>query len=551
MASVCWSEPHTTPCPPVGADTNIGADTQAEPIMVGLSKCHIAAGEEITAEMVQLAPPPPPPSLHVEWKDVPAWAKLRGLEVNRGAYDFLDAWAADARVYGGAMEMKCGNLVKRTKAVRAKKSKAECKELEALFRSINREEDMRIANEAIKDVCQSVTCKLLFVENWTRTTEGVESYRLAVAEARAMLEEAGKEHGSAMARAQADAFQARMRAIDDAEALIKRTEKNIAASNEAKRMHEAEQAKKQAAVDETAMRLANAFKYTPAQWEELVASDYDEVLKKKLFDRLANVLAATKSLADPVEWRKLYDMRETWRSRMSIAKREAKEAARRERELKSELEKPDSSPTAKLTKLTKRDKRAPTKKREKEAKERDERESVVDVERRLVEEDAALAEALAASVESVRKENELSNDREVAQMAEAQHSAMSSGRGGRGGRGGRDRNDAFILYRRTSDDGRSVVFDSRAPPQLSLPPPTPHQVMPLSALSAPSPSRGDAVSTVATALQCVVCMTKERTHLLFPCGHKCLCVDCAKPHVIKNKCPLCRNAVQGITEVFE
>jgi len=51
--------------------------------------------------------------------------------------------------------------------------------------------------------------------------------------------------------------------------------------------------------------------------------------------------------------------------------------------------------------------------------------------------------------------------------------------------------------------------------------------------------------------ECVVCLENKKTHVISPCMHMCLCADCAKPHVIKNKCPLCRTAVQGITEVFE
>ena len=79
----------------------------------------------------------------------------------------------------------------------------------------------------------------------------------------------------------------------------------------------------------------------------------------------------------------------------------------------------------------------------------------------------------------------------------------------------------------------------------------PQQFVDLSTLSAPAQQRPfDAASTVATALQCVICMDKERTHLLFPCGHKCLCVDCADPAVITT-CPLCRRLVVGITEVFD
>ena len=79
----------------------------------------------------------------------------------------------------------------------------------------------------------------------------------------------------------------------------------------------------------------------------------------------------------------------------------------------------------------------------------------------------------------------------------------------------------------------------------------PQHFVDLSTLSAPAQQRPfDAASTVATALQCVICMDKERTHLLFPCGHKCLCVDCADPAVITT-CPLCRRLVVGITEVFD
>jgi len=79
----------------------------------------------------------------------------------------------------------------------------------------------------------------------------------------------------------------------------------------------------------------------------------------------------------------------------------------------------------------------------------------------------------------------------------------------------------------------------------------PQHFVDLSTLSAPAlPRPFDAASTVATALQCVICMDKERTHLLFPCGHKCLCVDCADPAVITT-CPLCRRLVVGITEVFD
>jgi hypothetical protein len=52
---------------------------------------------------------------------------------------------------------------------------------------------------------------------------------------------------------------------------------------------------------------------------------------------------------------------------------------------------------------------------------------------------------------------------------------------------------------------------------------------------------------------CVVCMDALRTHLFVPCGHMCVCGDCAM--IVSgeggtNECPLCRVAVSGTVKVF-
>ena len=48
--------------------------------------------------------------------------------------------------------------------------------------------------------------------------------------------------------------------------------------------------------------------------------------------------------------------------------------------------------------------------------------------------------------------------------------------------------------------------------------------------------------------ECVVCMDAPRTHLVAPCGHKCLCEACANGLM---DCPICRNPALCIVRVFE
>ena len=78
-------------------------------------------------------------------------------------------------------------------------------------------------------------------------------------------------------------------------------------------------------------------------------------------------------------------------------------------------------------------------------------------------------------------------------------------------------------------------------------------VMPLASVGTlPSaPAKSDDLTSVATGLACCICMIKARTHAIIPCGHKCICADCAKIALPRKECPLCRKKVQHICEIFD
>ena len=48
---------------------------------------------------------------------------------------------------------------------------------------------------------------------------------------------------------------------------------------------------------------------------------------------------------------------------------------------------------------------------------------------------------------------------------------------------------------------------------------------------------------------CIVCWVELRTHLVIPCGHKCLCEACSA--TIGEQCPMCRGPKVGVYRVFE
>lgn len=48
---------------------------------------------------------------------------------------------------------------------------------------------------------------------------------------------------------------------------------------------------------------------------------------------------------------------------------------------------------------------------------------------------------------------------------------------------------------------------------------------------------------------CVICLEKPKTHLLFPCGHQCLCETCSEVSV-GHPCPLCRTMCDAVCRVY-
>ena len=51
---------------------------------------------------------------------------------------------------------------------------------------------------------------------------------------------------------------------------------------------------------------------------------------------------------------------------------------------------------------------------------------------------------------------------------------------------------------------------------------------------------------------CAICLAEARTHAVIPCGHKCLCSQCAI--IIKRgppRCPLCQSGFECIVQIFD
>lgn len=51
-----------------------------------------------------------------------------------------------------------------------------------------------------------------------------------------------------------------------------------------------------------------------------------------------------------------------------------------------------------------------------------------------------------------------------------------------------------------------------------------------------------------TSKLCCVCLTNENSHVIIPCGHKCVCEDCGSQI---DKCPICRQHFTSLFKVFE
>ena len=59
------------------------------------------------------------------------------------------------------------------------------------------------------------------------------------------------------------------------------------------------------------------------------------------------------------------------------------------------------------------------------------------------------------------------------------------------------------------------------------------------------------VKRAASDDPCSICLTAAKTHVLTPCGHKCMCKRCARGYRAGSQCPICRNSVQSVMRVYD
>lgn len=51
--------------------------------------------------------------------------------------------------------------------------------------------------------------------------------------------------------------------------------------------------------------------------------------------------------------------------------------------------------------------------------------------------------------------------------------------------------------------------------------------------------------------KCVICYINIKTHIIYPCGHKCICQECEKKKKMILKCPICNHKIIDIIKIFE
>ena len=114
-----------------------------------------------------------------------------------------------------------------------------------------------------------------------------------------------------------------------------------------------------------------------------------------------------------------------------------------------------------------------------------------------------------------------------------------------------EREDGSFWIRATS--GHSIEVDKRriyAPPQgITLNRSESHK------RACRKLRASDSVSNRGPTLEvipCAICLTEARTHAVIPCGHKCLCSQCA---IVMQRgplrCPLCQSGFDYIVQIFD
>lgn len=55
--------------------------------------------------------------------------------------------------------------------------------------------------------------------------------------------------------------------------------------------------------------------------------------------------------------------------------------------------------------------------------------------------------------------------------------------------------------------------------------------------------------TISLPKTCGICYVNKPNALIYPCGHATFCLKCANK--LKNKCPMCRNPILDIVQIFD
>ena len=55
----------------------------------------------------------------------------------------------------------------------------------------------------------------------------------------------------------------------------------------------------------------------------------------------------------------------------------------------------------------------------------------------------------------------------------------------------------------------------------------------------------------ATSHKCIICYVSDTTHAFVPCGHRCVCKECASIVVFQAQCPICRSWVQSSLRIYD
>ena len=58
------------------------------------------------------------------------------------------------------------------------------------------------------------------------------------------------------------------------------------------------------------------------------------------------------------------------------------------------------------------------------------------------------------------------------------------------------------------------------------------------------------VGCTGLRISCSICCTRERDHILLPCGHCTFCANCAERCRARGRCPTCRTHVEQAMKVY-